>query len=119
MDNIQPSALNKLPVLDMVSSQPPLSLQGVTRSSDPYGGFPTTPHTSPIPEVTVPIVTKVKERTNAFINQMFVFCAGSCGKRGYYCNFSKCGKCKIMPYCSKECQRRDWPAHKIVCDPFH
>ena len=27
----------------------------------------------------------------------------------------KCSKCKIMSYCSQECQRNDWPAHKFFC----
>ena len=27
----------------------------------------------------------------------------------------KCGKCKTVSYCSKECQTVDWPSHKIDC----
>lgn len=27
----------------------------------------------------------------------------------------KCGKCKKVCYCSKECQAQDWPEHKQVC----
>ncbi|KZV94758.1 hypothetical protein EXIGLDRAFT_834735 [Exidia glandulosa HHB12029] len=35
--------------------------------------------------------------------------------------FSKCGRCKAVQYCSKECQRNDWnlkhgQPHKIICD---
>lgn len=26
-----------------------------------------------------------------------------------------CGRCKQTKYCSKECQRKDWPAHKLIC----
>lgn len=26
-----------------------------------------------------------------------------------------CGKCKIQQYCSKECQVKDWPSHKVQC----
>ena len=27
----------------------------------------------------------------------------------------KCSNCKVIHYCSKECQRNDWPIHKKVC----
>lgn len=27
----------------------------------------------------------------------------------------KCSKCNVQIYCSKECQKHDWPAHKLVC----
>jgi tetratricopeptide (TPR) repeat protein len=28
---------------------------------------------------------------------------------------SMCGRCEAVRYCSRECQRRDWKAHKPVC----
>jgi hypothetical protein len=30
-------------------------------------------------------------------------------------NFSKCGLCEAVVYCSKECQANDWTEHKTVC----
>ena len=27
----------------------------------------------------------------------------------------RCGKCLVACYCSLECQREDWPAHKVLC----
>jgi hypothetical protein len=27
----------------------------------------------------------------------------------------KCSKCKQVTYCSEECQRKDWPKHKLDC----
>lgn len=29
--------------------------------------------------------------------------------------FLSCAECKLMRYCSKECQRRDWPHHRPNC----
>jgi len=28
---------------------------------------------------------------------------------------SKCARCRVVQYCSKECQIRDWPVHKAAC----
>lgn len=30
--------------------------------------------------------------------------------------FKRCAQCKGPAYCSKECQRKHWPAHKKVCE---
>lgn len=29
--------------------------------------------------------------------------------------FGKCGKCRLVYYCSTECQHQDWDNHKTVC----
>ncbi|XP_035385329.1 N-lysine methyltransferase SMYD2-B [Electrophorus electricus] len=50
-------------------------------------------------------------------------CVLSVGERGYICEhcfarkegLSKCGKCKKAFYCNVECQRKDWPLHKLEC----
>jgi len=34
-----------------------------------------------------------------------------CGKPGHHI----CAKCGVRRYCSKECQKDDWPTHKLVC----
>ncbi|KAJ6447766.1 hypothetical protein C8R45DRAFT_180799 [Mycena sanguinolenta] len=36
-----------------------------------------------------------------------------CGKHEY--ELRRCGKCKHASYCSKECQKADWPTHKHAC----
>ena len=27
----------------------------------------------------------------------------------------RCGRCKIVRYCSRECQRDEWRSHKLIC----
>ncbi|MCJ1397232.1 hypothetical protein MMC11_000424 [Xylographa trunciseda] len=29
----------------------------------------------------------------------------------------RCGKCRKVQYCSRECQKADWPTHKKACNP--
>ncbi|KAJ7440823.1 hypothetical protein B0H11DRAFT_2098434 [Mycena galericulata] len=36
-----------------------------------------------------------------------------CGNLAY--ELRRCGKCKHASYCSKECQKADWPTHKSAC----
>lgn len=31
-------------------------------------------------------------------------------------NMSTCSKCKIILYCSRECQKQDWERHKATCN---
>lgn len=33
----------------------------------------------------------------------------------YRKKFQKCSGCYQVRYCSKECQKNDWIAHKIIC----
>ena len=30
-------------------------------------------------------------------------------------NLLKCGKCKLITYCNKDCQKKDWVYHKDLC----
>lgn len=41
-------------------------------------------------------------------------CRGRCGKHRNQegVKLMQCGRCNSTPYCSKECQKRDWPRHK-------
>jgi len=43
----------------------------------------------------------------------------------FYCHLNQvtkdflwCSKCKSTCYCSKDCQAKDWPDHKLNCKPF-
>ena len=31
------------------------------------------------------------------------------------CNVKRCERCRLVSYCSRECQRRDWAQHKPAC----
>ena len=39
----------------------------------------------------------------------------SCLKRGSQTELRRCAGCKSFSYCSKDCQRSDWPSHKRLC----
>ena len=43
---------------------------------------------------------------------------GNCAKSKHEigdCKMMKCGKCKLLQYCSVECQKADWAVHKLTC----
>lgn len=41
-----------------------------------------------------------------------------CGKRGASREeMSSCGSCRGVTYCGRDCQRRDWAAHRVACAP--
>lgn len=37
-----------------------------------------------------------------------------CGKKEPH--MPTCSRCRTMLYCSKECQKKDWPSHKLTCN---
>lgn len=37
----------------------------------------------------------------------------ACGKRGD--DLKRCGRCKMVWYCSVKCQRKEWPEHAKTC----
>lgn len=41
-----------------------------------------------------------------------------CGETKFTRNLKKCAGCKSVLYCSKECQKTDWTAHKLSCKPI-
>lgn len=43
----------------------------------------------------------------------------TCKDRGERLKTRHCDKCKTISYCSKECQRQDWPLHKNHCIPVN
>ena len=47
-------------------------------------------------------------------SDIHVECA-RCLKRGSQTELRPCAGCKSFSYCSKDCQRSDWPSHKRLC----
>lgn len=50
----------------------------------------------------------VVRRFKCEVNQKCAYCDSRC-------NQNKCGKCKLVYYCNKNCQRAHWGNHKKVC----
>ena len=42
---------------------------------------------------------------------------GQCGKRGDTNSIRRCSRCQAIRYCSRDCQARHWPQHKVTCTP--
>lgn len=98
------------------------------------GVYVRVPRTEEIPEDCVPIFvtcreTKLDEKvlfprtlflepssfqTVAFQSETVVGC-WVCGAA----KTQKCGMCKLGRYCSKECQKKGWPAHKEDCQKVY
>ncbi|KAF9476546.1 hypothetical protein BDN70DRAFT_166307 [Pholiota conissans] len=39
----------------------------------------------------------------------------NCLKTSQECGLKRCEMCKVALYCSKECQKKNWPEHKVIC----
>mmetsp|Transcript_18241 Transcript_18241/g.29669 ORF Transcript_18241/g.29669 Transcript_18241/m.29669 type:complete len:147 (+) Transcript_18241:803-1243(+) len=40
---------------------------------------------------------------------------GNCAQCFQVEELKKCARCNLIPYCSKECQRKHWKLHKLQC----
>lgn len=61
------------------------------------------------------ILSSIEYIRNMVNNKKLSVC-NTC-KKFSECKF--CSVCKLMPYCSKECQREDWHIHKQICKEIH
>jgi hypothetical protein len=52
----------------------------------------------------------------------FPYCCIVCRRSAVHCDsviLSRCGKCKRVHYCSRECQKKDFKKHKYLCQIMH
>lgn len=52
-----------------------------------------------------------------YVNRYFRFVCCTCEQT--HMKTKKCSRCQAVYYCSRECQRRDWPTHKSICKPVN
>ncbi|KAI9001491.1 ankyrin [Trametes punicea] len=67
------------------------------------------------PRVTA-VVQKWKRKRAGEANPVDQKACATCGKADVQLKW--CAKCHTTWYCSKECQKLDWPSHKQVCIPY-
>jgi hypothetical protein len=51
--------------------------------------------------------------THAFFKTLRRGCHYCCDAPG---KLSRCSRCRIVQYCSRDCQDADWPRHKLFCN---
>jgi len=52
----------------------------------------------------------------------FPYCCIVCRRSSVHCDtakLSRCGKCKRVHYCSRQCQKKDFKKHKYLCQLMH
>ncbi|KAJ7641099.1 hypothetical protein FB45DRAFT_899428 [Roridomyces roridus] len=82
---------------------------------DRTGAIPTFLHaTHPMNAKIVKAFAPRSEEIRTARQSMLLGCS-NCRKRETDKKFNRCAKCKEAWYCSKECQRQHWPAHKVFC----
>ena len=78
-----------------------------------YLDFPTLAH-----EV---IAEEVEDQAQSFSEMLGApFSKSLCARCGVQSNdtLKRCSKCKLVYYCTVDCQRADWKKHKVVCGLF-
>ena len=58
------------------------------------------------------IVDNIIEETGATVPDINILCAG-CGVANR--SLRRCGRCRSVHYCNRECQRGHWSIHRLYC----
>ncbi|KAK5680922.1 hypothetical protein LTS10_006680 [Elasticomyces elasticus] len=60
-------------------------------------------------------MAKTTSTANATTTARLVCCICGSGSNANSGMLLKCGRCKAAYYCTKDCQAKDWPFHKLAC----
>jgi len=62
--------------------------------------------------MSVSVITPISERMQKAHLEAISYC-GQCGTSG--CDLLECSRCRKIAYCSRVCQKKNWPHHKKTC----
>ncbi|CAP65695.1 uncharacterized protein PODANS_7_960, partial [Podospora anserina S mat+] len=58
---------------------------------------------------------RLSEATHSDLTQLTMSSCTTCSKSASEVPLKRCAKCTLTEYCSRECQKQDWKAHKKIC----
>ncbi|TDL24581.1 ankyrin [Rickenella mellea] len=82
---------------------------------DADGISPAMMYVSAGPQITAVVRKWIRKRSGEAEGPLENRACKVCGKSPNEAKLSFCAKCRLVKYCSRECQKNDWKAHKPMC----